>query len=134
MKNLFLSFIGLMLFSISDASAKNFTNVNSETNKKESLPKRHFEGTITLSGGCKIKYSIDIDYQLIPPRVNSIHGSLTMSGNCSGTQTFRASANTNNEGTITSVETDLKGKELESEEFKDAFVKELNELNIFEKK
>ncbi len=93
--------------------------------------RKHLEGSFTMSGGCHISYSIDVDYSLVPPRINSFHGSVTMSGNCSGEQTFRGSANTDAQGTITSVSTDLKGEELQSAEFNNALAKSLNEQNLF---
>ncbi len=134
------NFIGLLALTLLLATNSSAKNSSSTMFKKESkttentLGKRHFEGSITLSGGCVIKYSIDIDFQLMPPRVNSIHGSLTLTGSCEGTQTFKASAATNEKGTITAVETDLKDKNLQTKEFKEAFIKSLNELKIFEQK
>lgn len=134
MKNLFIGLIATVLLSITNVNAKNIDSHRINIDNFDGLGKRHLEGSFTLSGGCHIKYSVDIDYQLIPPRINSIHGSVTMTGNCSGTQTFRASATTNDKGQITSVETDLKDKYLQTEEFNSAFAKSLNELRIFDEK
>lgn len=129
MKNLFLIIIMALFLAPSTINAKN--NKFDTENKSELLKVRTFKGSITLSGGCHISYSITIDYSLLPPAINSVHGSLTFSGSCTGTQTFRMAAKTDKDGNVLSVESDVKLEESKMEEFNSAFVKELNSLSLF---
>ncbi|MGL2965967.1 hypothetical protein [Flavobacterium sp. XGLA_31] len=135
MKNFFYGLIATVLLLATPTNAKNLPGVyTSAIGSEDVFTKKHIEGDIKLSGGCVIHYSIDIDYQLFPPRINSIHGSITMTGPCSGTQTFKAVATTDEKGTITALETDLTDKNLQTKEFNEALMKSLNEQNIFEQK
>ncbi|MDB5200859.1 MAG: hypothetical protein JWQ27_268 [Ferruginibacter sp.] len=71
-------------------------NVNPAANTplsgKHSFKKYHVTGSVTLSGGCHVSYDLWVDVSIIPPRYNGISGTITMSGNCSGTQTINARA------------------------------------------
>ncbi len=108
-------------------------NPYSETEFEAKLIKvKTFKGKLTLSGGCNVEYSITIDYDILPPRINSVHGTVTLSGNCTGTQTFRMSAATDDKGKVLSVNSDVKLDGLRIDEFNAAFTKELNDLNLFQ--
>lgn len=131
MKNLFFS---LLLISFL-APALSFAAITPIAIEQDApLRKKHFAGSVTLSGGCTISYSIDIEYTIVPPSVTSIHGSLSFSGTCTGTQTFRARANTDGDGLITSIESDSKDENVQSEEFKKLLIEKLNQERIFDDK
>ncbi|MCO6174951.1 hypothetical protein NHF50_07810 [Flavobacterium sp. NRK F10] len=132
MKKLFFIPALLFLFSSSLMMANNGVNPKHDSELSTILKRvKNIKGSITLSGGCVVDYDITVDYDIIPPRVNSIHGTVTMSGNCSGTQTFRASAATDPKGKIVYVQTDLKDPVLQTGEFDDKFIDDLNNANIF---
>lgn len=65
----------------------------------------HLVGSVTLSGGCVATYDLWVDVSIVPPRYNGISGTITMSGNCSGTQTINARANVNESMTSDTYET-----------------------------
>ena len=92
------------------------------------LPKKHFEGNITLSGGCNVHYSIDANFSWGCLCVTEIHGSFSMSGNCSGNQQFRSGfVKTDKEGVVIDFNSaEVTVRELQSEEFKKAFIEVLN--------
>lgn len=50
--------------------------------------KYHLVGTFTTPQGCTYSYDLYLDVSLIPPRFNSLTGTMTTSGNCTGTQTI----------------------------------------------
>lgn len=103
----------------------------SDLKKEETVLRvKTISGSITLSGGCHVKYTITVDYDIVPPRVNSIHGTVTMSGPCSGTQTFSARATLNGGNQFTSIETTLTGM-LQSPELNGAMLESLNAANLF---
>lgn len=95
------------------------------------LGRYHAVGTIHLSGGCTVSYDAWIDYTLIPPGINSIHGSVTLSGSCSGSQTFRSTADVAEDKTITNVVVEFSDSILNSEEFAKALEVELNSFELF---
>ena len=134
MKKLFFGIMATLYLLSFNCNAKNLQLHKKMEVADRLLKIRHFTGSITLSGGCHVSYSIDIDYSILPPGVNSIHGTLTLSGNCSGTQSFRASAVTNKKGEILSTDNNSDDEIIRSEEFKVTFAKSLNELKIFEEK
>jgi hypothetical protein len=135
MKKLVFGLIALVMFGFV-GNAKSQIQITEKDTITEVLKVKIIKGSITLSGGCHVDYTITVDYDIIPPRVNSIHGTVTLSGNCSGTQTFKMAANTNKKGEVLSLESDIDLKEIESEreEFNKAFIEDLNSLNLFQEK
>lgn len=86
MKKLFqISFVCICLLSVFA-----FTSHKTESISKYAQPLKiyHLSGNVTMSGGCVIHYEIDVNYSLIPPRLNGVSGTLTMGAGCSGSQTF----------------------------------------------
>lgn len=143
MKNLFFGILTALAFTFS-ASAKTEINhypVNTFEKaiigdptygmEKDFFRKAHLEGTIRLSGGCVIHYSIDVEYTIIPPAIQGVSGTLTMSGPCSGSQTFSARATTSESGTVETVTFNPSRGVLADPEFNRAFVNELNNANLF---
>jgi hypothetical protein len=61
------------------------------------LKKIHVTGTVTLSGGCVVKYDLVLDISIFPASLNGMTGTLSFSGECSLQQTVVMSA----KGTIT---------------------------------
>jgi len=41
---------------------------------------KHVHGSTTSLNGCKIDIDGDVDYSLIPPRINGFHGTVHLSG------------------------------------------------------
>ncbi len=41
---------------------------------------KHVHGSTTSLNGCKIDIDGDLDYSLIPPRINGFHGTVHLSG------------------------------------------------------
>lgn len=124
MKKLLFGIIAVTFFGSYTANAK---SINPQLSHIENLlKKKTFEGDITLSGGCHVHYVITVDYSILTLSVNSIHGTFTMSGNCSGTQSFRGTAQTDEKGNVIGFSSDAKGDELQSEEFISSMVKILD--------
>lgn len=53
--------------------------------------KIHLQGSATLSGGCTITYNLVLDVTIIPTRFNSLTGTVSFSGTCTGTQNLNIS-------------------------------------------
>lgn len=130
MKYIFYGLLTCLLFS-TQVNAKNAAVPGSNPTTEESVLKvKEVTGSITLSGGCKITYTLVIDYDVIPPRINSIHGTLTMSGPCSGTQTFFVTATLDNDNRFTDIKTDLPA-EYQKPRLYNAMLESLNAANLF---
>jgi hypothetical protein len=41
---------------------------------------KHIHGSTTSLNGCKVDIDGDVDYSLIPPRINGFHGTVHLSG------------------------------------------------------
>ena len=41
---------------------------------------KHVHGSTTSLNGCKVEIDGDVDYSLIPPRINGFHGMVRLSG------------------------------------------------------
>ncbi|CAN5850803.1 hypothetical protein BH11BAC4_BH11BAC4_22710 [soil metagenome] len=137
MKKLILSLcliFSIVSISFAEAGAPYKT---SQQNEVKSFWKMfHVRGTITMSGGCIIAYDLYIDVSIFPPGFNLISGSLTMSGNCSGSQNInaRGTVSENKQTTdfeVISAEAGKVNPVFTSKEFRLAMVKKLNEANLF---
>ena len=99
---------------------------NFEFSQTKPLKKFNLQGSVTLSGGCTVSYDLVLDISIIPLGFNSLSGTLSMSGNCTGVQTLNITTlrgRVNQETKMTSffiIEEDLfndKGLQLDFEKY-----------------
>lgn len=79
----FLSFTVILTFADSQIRIFKFKNESFKP-----LKKFHIVGSYTTPQGCHYSYDLILDVGLVPPRFNSLTGTITSTGNCTGTQTI----------------------------------------------
>jgi len=131
-KFLFLSLF-LLFASANLAAMETSTLPQNENEHADFFRKKTFSGSITLSGGCRVKYVITVDYDLFPPTINSVSGTVTLSGPCSGTQTFSARATTDERGTVTNLESDIRLESVNAGELNSRLAQEINQQHLFDR-
>lgn len=136
-------FLAVLLFGASILlKAQNFDET--KLHKDELFKKYVYDGNYN-NGSCHVHYHIEIDYSILPPRINSVHGYFKTSG-CNGTYNFRltgepaaeeheypfdSNVEVDGKGIIKNVEYGLDYTLFETEEFKKYFLETLNGLHLF---
>ena len=107
-------------------------NLSSEK-KLKPFGKKRITRSFTLSGGCTVAYDVTISYTIIPPSITGISGTVSFSGNCTGSQSIEASATVDGNKIVQDFTvTNAKGNSiLISNELKQKFIQILNAQNLF---